>query len=253
MLMHEPQQKSYGKMIMSLHVNSICNLSCKECIMQPLMQSSIKYHMSIEELEELLYFSKLSGYRFDFIVSGGEPLLWENLKDGLKLLKDSDICKSITMFSNAMFPEKVTKEIADCLDSIRISHYFYNEKHMKQLEIMYPDKVRIEERTKFWEMPKTAVESEIAFPVICLNAGFKFYNKQVYACVHALSLVELDPSNAEIPLGNPLGLDFLEGLAEIKENQKEICRWCISNQRVRDYVEKVDNISEGKNLVSIII
>ena len=231
-------------MIMSLYTTSVCNLTCSECIMQFQMGANKKYHMSLEELSDFLKYSIISGYNFQVLLSGGEPLLWKNLEAGLKMLRNSPAIDKITMFSNSMYPDKVTKDIIDNLDIIRVSYYEHNESHMQELKNKWPDKVEIVDKQEFWANPKVAVPKEIAMPVECLNAPFHLYDRNVYACSHCNSLSI--HSGAKVKMCNPLGINFLNNIMELKKGlSEEVCTWCISNKKVRDYVEKVDNTDKS--------
>jgi hypothetical protein len=215
--------------------------------MQFMMKSDRKYQMSLEEIEHLIEASEQSNYKFDFVLTGGEPMLWNNLNAGLNLLRKSKITNNITMFSNAMFYEKLSKETIDLLTSIRISHYFYNDKHIKEFKQKYPDKVAVVDRVKFWANPDQPISNSL--PCECLNPEILYYNYHVYACPHSLSIAQHNGST--VPLANKISKNFMHGLKEIKANQaKEICTMCISNKKVRDVVEKVTNTSKGKEDIS---
>ena len=229
---------------MSLYVNSACNLSCGECIMSHLMKSDLKYHMSLDELEKLIHFSELSGYRFNFVLTGGDPLIWKNLEPGLAMLRKSFVAKSITMFTNAMFYRRLTPLAADCLDHIRISHYDGNSEHMDIVLKMFPRKASAVERMEFWENPKAPVPGYS--PVVCLNPEHLYYNYQVYACPHSASIAKHNGS--KVRTSNPLGINFLEGIQDIKRgHHDEICSMCISNQSVRDQVLKIRNENKKRS------
>lgn len=225
---------------MSLYVTSVCNLDCQECIMKHLMKNDLRYQMSVEEIKELLHFSALSRYAFDFILTGGDPLLWRNLEEGLVALRKSPVTKSITMFTNAMFHSRLTQKAVDCLDSIRISHYEGNDSHMEYMKKTWPEKVVIVERTEFWENPSEPVEDSL--PAECLNSESLYYNGKVYACPHSGSIAKRNGSEAKT--FDVLGKNFLKNYKSIREGQeKEICTMCISNMKVRNQVQKIKNIT----------
>lgn len=231
---------------MSLYVTSSCNLSCGECIMQFQMKADRKYHMSQDEIVKLIAACEESGYVFNFVLTGGEPLMWDNLTLGLQTLKKSKATNSIVIFSNAMFHERVTQEVIDSVNFIRVSHYFYNDSHMKILKDKYPEKVTFVERTEFWANPTEAVDEKISLPCECMNAECMYYNYGIYSCPHSLSIAKHNGSD-KVKLCNPVGKNFLDGLDKIKiEQQKEICTWCISNRKIRNWAEKKLNVSKGK-------
>lgn len=239
---------------MSLYVASACNLTCRECIMQHAMAINPKYQMGMGELYELVFAGEQSGYAFDFVLTGGEPLMWRQMADGLKILRSSTITKTITMFSNGMFPDRLTSEIVANLDKIRLSEYFYNKEHVQKLKETYPSKVEIVERTGFWQNPDAPLAANIALPVDCMNPEVMLYDHQVYACPHNLSLAAARGLQDRIKLSVPITPGFLEHLRPIKKNaehSQEICAACVSNAKVRKHVQKAVNVSKGRTDLAV--
>ena len=228
---------------MSLYVTSVCNLECKECIMMNMMKAAPKYQMPIDEVKQLIKVSEASNYTFDFVLTGGEPFLYKHILDALRLLRASRITKSIVIFSNAMFYERLNQEVIDLVDSIRVSHYLYNDQHVEKFKSKYPGKVTVVERTEFWPNPQTPLPPESSNPVECLNPEVLLYDYNVYACPHSLSIVKKTP-HKDLKLCNPLEAGFLDGLKSIKDNQHDkICNMCLSNNTVRKNLIKGKNIS----------
>lgn len=235
------------KKIMSLYVASACNLACEECIMQHIMKADKKYQMSMDEIEAFIDASEKSDYKFHFILTGGEPLLWKHLEEGLIRLRNSSIVNDITIFTNGLVNKKITQTVVDNVDSLRISEYLYNKEEIIDLQKKFGDKIKVVDRTEFWENPHKAVPEKIALPVFCLNAECLYYNYRVYACPHGLSIAKHNGSLLDI--SKPIEPNFLSGMFKVKACQaKEICTWCISNRSVREHVAKVTNISLGKEI-----
>lgn len=231
----------------SLYVVSACNLSCQECIMQFMMASDRHYHMSLDEIQKLIVAATASGYHLDLTLTGGEPLLWKHLEDGLEMLRKSCIVRSILMYTNGMFPKKITKKVAESLDVIRISRYPYNEEHIRELKKEFPDKVSIMEKMEFWVNPETPVDESISLPCACLNPAVLYYKGEIFACAHSLSIASHNGSR--VRLSTPIAPHFLKGIDEIRKgHEREICTMCISNDRVRKHVEKVANVSKGRSI-----
>lgn len=226
--------------IISLYTISKCNLSCAECIMAEAMKKYNNYQMTLQEIENLIYFSELSNYKFDIILSGGEPTLWDNLLNGVKLLKKSNITKSITIFSNVINLKNINDELVNYIDSIRISEYDYNKKNINIVLEKYPSKIKVVNREYFWENPKHPIFESL--PAECLNREYMFYNNRVYACPHSISLSIKAKSN--IKISTELKINFINDLPLIKKGQeREICTFCISNQKVRDKMNLIKNLN----------
>lgn len=224
----------------SLYVTSKCQLNCEHCIMMNLMKDHRSYQMSLDEVRLFIDASEKSGYKFNIVLTGGEPLVWRNLKEGLRLLRASKACGRITMFSNAMYIESVDQELVGLLDSIRISRYRDNGENIITLKERFSDKVSLDEvdRQEFWANPTEAVPN--ALPVNCLNPELMLYDHQVFACPHSKSIAIGNGST--IKLSNPLEIGFIKGLADIKTTyHTEVCNYCISNGKVREQLSKEVN------------
>jgi molybdenum cofactor biosynthesis enzyme MoaA len=175
----------YPEPMMSLYVASACQLSCKECIMSHLMEKDAAYQMSLKEIDDLLYYSEQSNYQFHYRLTGGEPILWKHLKEGVKKLRTSPSCLSISIISNAIHTESATDELMEMVDCLRISKYLYNEEKADYLEQKYPKRVQVVDRQEFTKNPAQNVPGSI--PVSCGNPELMFYDNKVYACPHSKS------------------------------------------------------------------
>jgi organic radical activating enzyme len=226
----------------SLFVTAQCSIGCKECIMRHLMRDRDGYQMSLEEIRRFIDVSEKSRFRFDIVLTGGEPLEWIHFKEGVRLLCGSKICQSLVIFSNARKNlHYLDKTVMDLVTGVRLSKYAYNEKEIITLKEQYPEKIWIVSRENFWVNPKEPVPDSL--PAKCLNPEALLLSDCVYACPHSASIAVFNGSG--VRLANPLAPGFLKGLASIKkEQQSEICAFCISNQKVRRKVLKIKNISQ---------
>ena len=229
-----------GEPMMSLYVASACQLSCQECIMMHLMKKDAAYQMSLEEIDQLLYYSEKSNYQFHYRLTGGEPFLWKHLLEGVRRLKASPSCLSISIISNAIHTEPVTEELMEMVDCLRISKYLYNEKKAEYLEQKFPSRVLVVDRQEFVKNPTDKVPNSI--PVHCSNPELMFYNNKVYACPHSKSIaLHFD---VDMKLYNELGMHFKNGLGDIRHAQeKELCTRCIGNKAVRKSMDQILNVS----------
>lgn len=229
--------------MMSLYVASACQLSCQECIMTHLMNKEPAYQMSLEEIDQLIYYSEQSNYKFHYRLTGGEPFLWKHLLEGIKRLKASPSCLSISIISNAVHIDLATDELMEMVDCLRVSKYLYNEKHADILEKKYPKRVLVVDRQEFTKNPSEKVPN--SSPVHCGNPELMFYDNRVYACPHSKSIAI--KFGVEVPMYNELGLNFKDGLDAIRHGQEEeLCSRCIGNKAVRNAMDKVLNVS-GSN------
>jgi organic radical activating enzyme len=208
--------------------------------MHYLMKKDAAYQMSLTEIDELLYYSEQSGYTFHYRLTGGEPLLWQHLLEGIKKLKASPSCLSISIISNAIHIEPVTDALMEMVDCLRISKYLYNEEKADYLERRYPKLVQVVDRQEFTKNPAEKISNSI--PVHCSNPELMFYDRKVYACPHSKSLALR--FGVELKLYNDMGMHYKEGIEAIRHNQEEeLCTRCIGNKTVKKAMEQVLNVS----------
>jgi len=226
--------------MMSLFVISACNLQCEECIMMNQMNLHSSYQMSLEEIEKFIYYTEKSNYRFNYRYTGGEPLYWKNLLEGTRLLRKSKSCNSILLMTNGMKHENLTDEILSMIDYVRISQYGYNNYEMNLLKNKNPHKVRIVDREKFYPNPKDPIND--AIPVECGNLEQIYFQGKVYMCPHSYSLA-IRHNLTHLELGVDLCDFYCRRNAEIRDGHEHICKLCLGNKKVRDRLDRVDNIS----------
>jgi len=224
----------------SLFVTSVCSYDCPHCIMGHLRRAAAGYHMSLEEIQRFIAASEASGYRFDIMLTGGEPLLWNNFARGARMLRMSRSCDTLRLFTNAFHIEPLTDtEIARCFDEIKITSYRGNKENIRALKEKVVCVTEVLEGERFYENPLKPVPGTL--PAQCLNSELLLFRDNVYACPHSASIA--CGNGSKIKLCNPLKPGFLAGLKKIKkQQQEEICTFCISNQRVREKVAKVENV-----------
>lgn len=214
--------------------------------MRPLMESC-DYEISIPDLEEFIEITHKSGYKFKYTISGGEPLLWSNLQEGVKLLRESDTCCGMLMFTNALNIDALNNEVADCFNEIRISAYRANSKEVKQLKQQFGDKVRIVPREKFYPIPESPIQGTT--PAVCEYDKWWYYNRRIYCCAHGLSLYLDCPYS----LSNELTLNYVDGLLEIKERLMNdplgACGRCAANTHFKQKSTKLTNFSKKERIM----
>jgi glycosyltransferase involved in cell wall biosynthesis len=230
---------SEGSLWMSIFTTARCTKNCEECIMGPLRTEFSDYQMSIGEIKHFIEVSEKSHYRFDLILTGGEPLCWDHFREGIKLLKGSRICNSIHLFTNALDISKLDAEIVGFLDRIRISRYSVNANNIERLIELFGNKVEVVDRRKFWKNPTHPLPNTV--PPICCNPEIFLFNNKVYACAHSASISFTSKSKTD--LCNPLEVGFISGLDRIRKRQERgICDFCISNLKVRRQVEEEPSV-----------
>ena len=223
---------------MTLFVTSACNLRCEGCIMGGFMKANNGYDMSVDELNDFLAISEQSGYSFDIIVCGGEPLLWKNLKEGLRVLSTSKVAKRILIFSNIVGTSNIDDEVMNCVTQLRVSKYRANASRVDALVSKYPTKILVVDRTKFYRQASHPLQNVL--PCNCLNVESMYMNRKVYACPHGPSLNEgKDTLTNGEKLYAPLEVGYMQHIPKIRDAiAAELCTRCSSNPKVRLLVER---------------
>ena len=110
---------------MEINVTFHCNLSCAGCShSSPIMK---KQECNLEQLKNDL--EKLSIYiKCDIIrLVGGEPLLHSNLKELIKIIKDSKISNKISLITNGTLLSSMDISVFDDIDELEVSLYPLDE------------------------------------------------------------------------------------------------------------------------------
>lgn len=225
----------------SFFTTAACNLNCEHCIMGKIKDKNRNYQMSLDEVEAFLDISKKSGYEFHFTVSGGEPLLWTNLKEGVRMIRESGICAGIRMFTNAINLAALDDATAKKIDQIRISKYLYNTTQTKYLKERYGNRVTVVGRESFWFLPNEPLAETT--PAECEYLKWWYYDKNVYACAHCQPLsIKLGYNKI---LHTPLALNFAEKLYPIKEEIMQDltgpCTICTTNGNFKKKATLIQN------------
>lgn len=226
----------------SLYTTAACNINCEHCIMRPVKKNCPNYEISLKELERFINITNQSGYKFSITISGGEPLLWTHLKQGLKMLRESPICKYMYMFTNAVNHQVLDEKTVSYLDHIRVSQYKENQQQINRLVYLYGKKIQIVNRTMFWHIPNTPLPNTT--PADCEYKKWWYYNNQIYACAHCMPLCQKLKYN-KIELSEPLKIDYTKKLYNIKSqliiNESGPCTICTTNGNFKKQAIQIIN------------
>lgn len=230
---------------LTLYVTSRCNLHCEQCVMGNFMRENLGYDMSMQELDDFLLVTKESGYRFDLIICGGEPLLWKHLQEGLAAIHQSEVANKILIFSNAINIKNVTDDVMKYVNQLRISRYESNDENTQELIRRYPGQIRVVERREFWHLPTQPIEGTL--PQDCLTPERLYMKGKVFACPHSASV---NGGKDELYGGQklyvPLQKDYLNQMDKILEAQTNLCAMCISNTKVREHITRFKKNDNGE-------
>jgi len=226
---------------LNLYTTSACNARCKDCGVRWMMMEESNYDMTMADVESFVHFTKLAGYVFKrIIITGGEPLLWKSLYDGLKMLKISGVCKEIVLFTNGLaarngVPKLIEKSL-EYADFIRVSVVPGAEQAIPFLKRDFGHKMLAVERKSMLVVPNSPYDGVL--PAVCDCAGYALRGSTVYWCSAMPNVIARHWYRRE-DFGNQivdLCEDYLEVLPTKGKYERDICRSCISNHKVRKLI-----------------
>ncbi len=218
---------------MTLNVTWDCNRSCPLCSQQKLREWYPDYQMSMDEIKAFI--QSTGSHRFDSItISGGEPLLWENLKEGLACLRAANIADKIAVFSNGMLRDQITPEVMGYLDLLRLSWYEGNEATMIELKGNWGDRVQVVDRRSHTPSPGSLLPHDEVMPAECSCTGWMVCGEWAFSCSMLPSVIaECQISIQGYPeLMCKVEPGYLERLAPYVPACYDPCRGCVSNHKV---------------------
>ena len=230
----------------SIKTTSLCQGFCNDCSVRKWMNYYSNYHASLEEIEKFIYYSKKSGYHFQFIrLTGGEPLLWRHLVDGTKLLKEAGIADGIQLYSNAFTLNKNTEnaigETVEMLDTIILSEYFGNEEACKKFKETFPEaNINIMNHKYRYVSPATPIENSLPAKCRCLTLSLD--HGVVDICAPARTIViRMGWDLKDFPrISSELRENYLDVWEPGERENQELCKYCIANARICDRLKLVE-------------
>lgn len=220
----------------ALFVCASCNRRCPECSQRDAIRLDPSYQMSLSEIERFIECTKSSGYdkSHELIITGGEPLLWHNIVEGLRLLRQADLARQVSVFSNAFLDFQTTDAFVSNIDTLRLSRYKDNADAIDRLVARYGKKAVVVDRTRHYRRPSTFGPPEV-LPAACMCEGLGLHKGKVYGCPNLLSIsqefgVRLDQ---DPPCMCDLQPGYMEILFRFPRTRHLCCRACVGNQRIR--------------------
>lgn len=211
-----------------------CNYNCKSCGHSSFRSVYKNYHMTIHELNRFLYYTKKSKYyiREACIHGPGEPTLWKNLNEGIKVLHESDVVGGIYLLTNGSFLDRIEEETFEYIGKLDISIYPDAKKNdlITYLCDKYPDKIGLGHYNKFWVSPTK--EDVGSIPCRCTCPTPSFIGNKIFYC-----------SGCIFDAAKLKGVDIYdchEVYSVLKENYLEnaslgnfdLCKYCAVNDNI---------------------
>lgn len=223
----------------TLNVTWACDRKCPKCMQRKLLEWHGDYQMSMDEIETFI--AATGDHRFETItICGGEPLLWNNLEEGVARLRESGITHRLEMFSNGMNAGRITGALMRNLDRVRISLYDNNRAIIDSLGMTsFPHKIHVADRRVHLEPPTELLPAEQVMPAECNCPGWMVCAGQAFACANVPAvLAECRISHKAFPdLSCALKPGYLEHLLIPLQAAHDLCRGCLGNIRLREAID----------------
>lgn len=213
-------------------VTSKCNLACPYCSQKYTMSQNKGYEMNLAEVRYIVDSCHERGLHFRTIeLTGGEASLWKHLEAGFKQF--STICDTVTMATNGNNPERV---IALGMKSWIVSASQASPEQLQKYHTTVP-KGRISFNTHKHKKPPSEAMKDVLPAVCCTRVTpsgehqvtMEYLRGKVYYCCDAFAHTEY------VKVTDDIVCDFEDdfvGKFSNKDYNKEICRYCLCNQRV---------------------
>jgi hypothetical protein len=219
-----------------LEVSSPCQNDCELCAHADLMRHIKGYQLSLESLDRFLFYTERSNYfiRSLSIHGPGEPFLWREMNEGLKMLKRSKAIGWVTMVTNGLLLDRIHDDAMACLDRLFISVYAnYNRGEVLQkFRAKWGEKVSLWDGTHFWEHATSPTQTAPATggcncvgPMLYDDKIFPYCGPPVFGAAKAKGVDVLSLPNLWVPLG----LNYMASYNARLVGRMDICRTCWAN------------------------
>jgi hypothetical protein len=211
----------------TIYTNSECNLACPACNDRDRAKADPTYETTVNDIDRLIESCQRHGYEFEVNLAGGEPLLWSNLEVAVDRISRAVCFGSITLFTNGMYPDRLSDELVDRLTTVRVSVFgSVNAAAIEKVRSRVPPgKLRLfDARVHYHNARDRGPDSVL--PARCWTAEeIEYFNGRVYVCCMARNLA----LRFGLPFkSNPVESPFMDGLADGRYVM-EGCRYCLAN------------------------
>jgi hypothetical protein len=219
-----------------LEVSSPCQNDCELCAHADLMRHIKGYQLSLEKLDRFLFYTERSNYfiRSLSIHGPGEPFLWRDMNEGLKMLKRSKAIGWVTMVTNGLLLDRIRDDAMACLDRLFVSVYAnYNRAEFLQgFRAKWKEKVSLWDGTYFWEHsadPRQSVPAtggcNCGGPMLYDDKIFPYCGPPVFGAAKNKGVDAMSIPNLWVPLGP----NYLARYNPRLVGRMDICRTCWAN------------------------
>jgi hypothetical protein len=260
----------YRRIIMRMHLAACtpCQYDCVDCSHAAMLKEFKGYQLSLDHVREFINFTEQSHYLIKqlHLTGPGEPLLWRNLEEGLRLLRGSRAIQRIALISNGLNLQRIDNDMWNNIDQIHVSVYPAFKKVddvLAALEPSHKKKLRIVRTTHFRTAPR---KGEVAaIPCVCDCTGPMYFDRKVFFYCGPTVFGAAESKGVSVldypEMYEEIGLDYLKRmivpqsrveripiLSRVlgtidpigKTAAHELCRYCFANNNrefvLRDHV-----------------
>ncbi|MCX5698520.1 MAG: hypothetical protein NTX01_02335 [Candidatus Omnitrophica bacterium] len=223
---------------MKFEVCGSCQNNCVFCAHGGMISEFKGYQLSIEELKNFIDCTRKSDYFIEELsIHGiGEPLLWNHLDEGIKLLKNSGVIGKIILTTNGLLLDKIKDETMRFIDILSVSVYpnYPKGNLLAEKKTRYSDKVEINFITKFMVKPTRRYN---AIPCYCMTCGPMFVKDKIFfycgpTCFDAAKLRGVDIFKYD-DLYTQIQPNYLENFQKKNVGNLEFCNYCWANSNIK--------------------
>jgi hypothetical protein len=209
-----------------LNVTTECTRNCEHCSQQYWMRDFPNYHMGLHEVNLFITNSIRQGVSWDnVIICGGEPLLWNNLEAGSRMIRESGICNHLTILSNGDPIDKLVA-IQYLFDTIEISNY--KNGNAERIKNEWGDKVKLVQGR---HLPYPDKLLNVSPPTKCMCDRPCYHNGHMFPCGNTYTVNKRFNKPFDKFMKN-INDDWADWLLRVKKYHQPGCLGCLSNQKV---------------------
>ncbi len=219
-------------------VTSACPLSCEHCNQNALMQADPDYHMTPDDVGLLCECAEASDEPLGQVdITGGEPLSWKYLREGVAKLNECNAVNSIWVFTSGVGRDEDMEWLADNVDRIRLSRHPNNSRRVRALRRRLGGRrarVRIADKREHAPIPNEPVPGTL--PGGCVCPSVCYTKGQIYICPNIATLLAQHGHDWHTNPGliERIGPNFVDIRRHLGRSGANIswCALCVGNTRV---------------------
>lgn len=211
----------------------VCNLTCPNCTQAPWLEDFGGYQMSPYEVQSICDRVRVLGLRFEWAhITGGEPALWQFLKEGCQIIRESNLFDHTEVWSNCKSPKPLAEVLElGLVDKVVTQSGNHSKAGAKKLKEEFGNQVVILETAGHQVHPDGPLDN--AIPALCGCDKTNVFNHRVWPCPNVYSnMVRLGIDVESSGLWAPLESDWKTAMDNIDRFGMEACKVCLANGKV---------------------